>query len=160
LRKLLAKYAFRAAPYPSTTDFLAMLKAEVGPDNTQLVDDQFDRITLYDLKATDAKGKKREDGKYEVTFTVEAKKFYADGQGKETEQPVDEAFEMGAFTVEPGKKGYTKDAVLDIERRPLKSGKQEVTLVLEKEPKLVGIDPFNKRIDRNSDDNLTPVYMQ
>jgi hypothetical protein len=24
-------------------------------------------------------------------------------------------------------------------------------------PKWVGIDPFNKRIDRNSDDNLTEV---
>ncbi len=160
LRKLLAKYAFKAAPYPSTTDFLAMLKEEAGPAFTQQIDDQFDRITLYDLKATDAKGRKREDGKYEVTFTVEAKKLYADGQGKETEQPLDEAFDVGAFTVEPGKKGYTKEAVLDVERRPLKSGKQEVTLVLEKEPKLVGIDPFNKRIDRNSDDNLTPVSMQ
>jgi len=32
--------------------------------------------------------------------------------------------------------------------------------VLEKEPKLVGIDPFNERIDRNSDDNLTPVTME
>jgi len=159
LQKLLAKYAFKAAPFPSTTDFLSMLKEEVGPEHVQQIDDQFDRITLYDLKATDAKGKKREDGKYEVSFTVEAKKLYADGQGKETEQPLDEAFEVGAFTVEPGKKGYSKESVLDIERRPLKSGKQEVTLVLEKEPKLVGIDPFNKRVDRNSDDNLTPVTM-
>jgi aminopeptidase N len=160
LRKLLAKYAFKAAPFPSTTDFLSMLKEEVGAEHVQQIDDQFDRITLYDLKATDAKGKKREDGTYEVSFTVEAKKLYADGQGKETEQPLDEAFEVGAFTVEPGKKGYSKESVLDVERRPLKSGKQEVTLVLEKEPKLVGIDPFNKRIDRNSDDNLTPVTMQ
>jgi len=160
LRKLIAKYAFKAAPYPSTTDFLAMLREEAGPGFDRQIEDQFDRITLYDLKATDAKGKKREDGKYEVSFTVEAKKLYADGQGKETEQPLDEAFEVGAFTVEPGKKGYSKEAVLDVERRPLKSGKQEVTLVLESVPKLVGIDPFNKRIDRNSDDNLTPVTMQ
>ena len=160
LRKLLAKYAFKSAPYPSTTDFLAMLREEAGPEHERQIEDQFERITLYDLKATEAKGKRREDGKYEVSFTVDAKKLYADGQGKETEQPLDEAFEIGAFTVEPGKKGYSKDAVLDVERRPLKSGKQEVTLVLDKEPKLVGIDPFNKRIDRNSDDNLTPVSMQ
>lgn len=160
LRRLLAKYAFKAAPYPSTTDFLAMLREEAGAGFDQQIADQFERITLYDLKASEAKGKKRADGKYEVSFTVEAKKLYADGQGKETEQPLDEAFEVGAFTVEPGKKGYSKDAVLDVERRPLKSGKQEVTLVLDKEPKLVGIDPFNKRIDRNSDDNLTPVSLQ
>ena len=26
-------------------------------------------------------------------------------------------------------------------------------------PTWVGVDPYNKRIDRNSDDNLTPVDM-
>jgi aminopeptidase N len=159
LRKLIAKYAFKAAPYPSTTDFLAYLKQE-APGHDQEIDDLFDRITLYDLKATDARGHKREDGKYEVSFSVDAKKFYADGLGKETEAPLDEPFELGAFTVEPGKKGYSKDSVISVERQRLKSGKQEVTMLLEKEPKLVGIDPFNKRIDRNSDDNLTPVTMQ
>jgi hypothetical protein len=29
-----------------------------------------------------------------------------------------------------------------------------VRLVAEREPKVVGVDPFNKRVDRNSDDNL------
>lgn len=160
LRKLLARYAFKAAPYPSTTDFLAMLKQEVGPEHAGQIDDQFDRITLYDLKAGEAVGHKRADGKYEVSFAVEAKKLYADGQGKESGQALDEPFEVGAFTVEPGKKGYGKSSVIDIERRQLVSGKQAVTLVLDAEPKLVGVDPFNKRIDRNSDDNLTPVTMK
>lgn len=159
LRKLIAKYAFKAAPYPSTSDLLALWKQE-APGHDQEIDDLFDRITLYDLKATEAKGHRREDGKYEVRFSVEAKKFYADGQGKETESDLSEPFEIGAFTVEPGKKGYSKDAVIALERRDLKSGKQEVTMLLEREPKLVGIDPFNKRIDRNSDDNLTPVTME
>jgi hypothetical protein len=35
-----------------------------------------------------------------------------------------------------------------------------VTLVLDTAPKLVGIDPFNERIDRNSDDNLTSVKLE
>ena len=92
--------------------------------------------------------------------TVEGRKLYADGKGKETEAPLDEPFEVGAFTVEPGKKGYTNDAVLVTERRPMKSGKQQVTLVVDQAPKVVGVDPFNKRIDRNSDDNLTKVELE
>ena len=32
--------------------------------------------------------------------------------------------------------------------------------VLDTAPKLVGIDPFNERIDRNSDDNLTSVKLE
>jgi hypothetical protein len=47
--------------------------------------------------------------------------------------------------------------VLLSDRRPMKSGKQQVTLVVDKPPRFVGVDPFNKRIDRNSDDNLTRV---
>ncbi len=61
------------------------------------------------------------------------------------------------FAVKPGDKGYSKDSVLALERRPLRSGKQTFTLVTDKEPKYAGVDPFNKWIDRNSDDNLKEV---
>jgi ABC-2 type transport system permease protein len=160
LRKLLAEFAFKPAPYPSTTDFIRCLRSEVGPEQDQLVTDLFEKITLYDLKASDARAKKLPDGKFEVSFTVEAKKFYADGKGKETEAPLDESCDVGAFTAEPGKKGYQRESVLVMERRPLKTGKQEVLLKLDKEPKFVGVDPYNKRIDRNSDDNLTRVQLE
>ena len=39
----------------------------------------------------------------------------------------------------------------------MKSGKQEVKVVLDQLPKFVGVDPYNKRVDRNSDDNLAKV---
>ena len=160
LQKLLGEFAFKPAPYPSSADFLRLLRAEAGPTHEQLISDLFEKITLYDLKATDAKAKKRPDGKYEVTFTVTAKKLYADGKGKETEAPLDEPFDLGAFTEEPGKKGYRPDSLLLLERRNLKSDKQVVTLVVDKEPTLVGVDPFNERIDRNSDDNLAKVELE
>jgi len=47
--------------------------------------------------------------------------------------------------------------VLFTDRRPMKTGRQQVTMIVDKLPLVVGIDPFNKRIDRNSDDNLTKV---
>ncbi len=159
LQKLLAKYAFKAAPYPSSTDFITMLRAEAGPAHDQLITDLFEKITLVDMKATDAKAKKTADGKYEVTFTVEGKKLYADGKGKETEAPLDEPIDVGMFSEEPGKTGYKKESVLAFERRNLKTGKQTVTLVVAALPKFVGVDPYNKRIDRNSDDNLTKVVL-
>jgi aminopeptidase N len=160
LSKILAEYAFKPAPYPSSADFLRILRAEAGPRHDQLITDLFEKITLYDMKATDAKAKKTADGKYEVTFTVEAKKMYADGRGKETEAPLDEPFDIGVFAVEPGKKDYTNDAVLLTDRRPMKAGRQQVSVVVDKLPKFAGVDPFNKRIDRNSEDNLTKVELQ
>jgi aminopeptidase N len=160
LSKLLAEYAFKPAPYPSSVDFLRILRAEAGPQHDALITDLFEKITLYDVKATDAKAKQRPDGKFTLTFSVESYKMYADGKGKEEKAPLDEVFEVGAFTAEPGRKGYTTDAVLKVDRVQLRSGKQQIEMIVDQPPKFVGVDPFNKRIDRNSDDNLTKVEMQ
>jgi ABC-2 type transport system permease protein len=73
---------------------------------------------------------------------------------------VDEPFEVGAFTVDPGQKGYGRDSILSIQRRPVRSGQQTVSLVLDQVPKFVGVGPFNERIDRNSEDTLTSVKLE
>ena len=70
---------------------------------------------------------------------------------------MDEPFDIGVFSAEPGRPGYTKEAVLSFERRQVKTGKQTVTLVVDKEPAFVGVDPYNKRIDRNSADNVVSI---
>jgi ABC-2 type transport system permease protein len=112
------------------------------------------------MQASNATAKRRADGKYQVSFTVKARKLYADGEGQETEARLAEAFDVGAFLAEPGKKGYTSKAALWMERQAMHSGEQKVTLTLEQLPRFVGVDPYNKRIDRNSDDNLTVVVAE
>jgi aminopeptidase N len=160
LAKMLAAHAFKAAPYPNTLDFLKILRAEAGPEHDALITDLFEKITLLDVKATNAKAVKRADGKYAVTFDVTAKKLYADGKGQETEAPLDEPFDIGVFSAEPGRPGYTAAAVQAFERRRVRTGVQSVEIVVDQMPKFVGVDPYNKRIDRNSEDNLTKVDAQ
>ncbi|MGM9489366.1 ABC transporter permease/M1 family aminopeptidase [Ideonella sp. YS5] len=157
MARLLQQYAFKAAPYPNTTDFLRLLREEAGPEHEALIQDLFEKITLLDAKAVEAKSVRRADGKYEVSFVVEAHKFYADGHGKETEAPLDEPFDVGVFSEEPGRPGYTAASVLAFQRQRLHSGRQTVTLVVDRPAVFVGVDPFNKRIDRNSADNLAKV---
>ena len=157
LAALLQHYAFKPAPYADTRDFLRLLRAEAGPEHDALITDLFEKITLVDVKATDAKSVKRADGQYELSFTVQAKKLYADGTGKETEAPLDEPFDIGVFSAEPGRPGYSAASVLSFKRQRIVTGKQQVTVVVDREPKFVGVDPYNKRIDRNSDDNLVRI---
>ncbi|MFM7215088.1 MAG: ABC transporter permease/M1 family aminopeptidase [Verrucomicrobiota bacterium] len=157
LRRLLKEFAFKAAPYPDALDFLRILREEAGPSHDDLITDLFERITLYDLNATAARVTKREDGRYDVVLTVEAKKLYADGQGEEKEAPLDEVFEIGAFRIRPGDKGFGRDSILSLERRPLKSGSQEIRWVADEAPAFVGVDPFHYRIDRNTRDNVKDV---
>jgi aminopeptidase N len=157
LRRMVERHAFRSAPYPRSVDLVAALRAEAGPQHQALITDLFERITLYDLKARDPKVTKRADGRFDVSFTVEAKKLYADSEGTETETPLAETFELGLFTTEPGKKGFDRADVLLFERRPLRSGVQTFTFTTAKAPRFVGVDPYNKRIDRDSEDNIARV---
>ncbi|MGA0611253.1 ABC transporter permease/M1 family aminopeptidase [Caldimonas sp. KR1-144] len=157
LARLLQQYAFKPAPYPNSRDFLNILRAEAGPQHDALIDDLFEKITLLDVKVTKARAAKRADGKFDVVLDVQARKLYADGQGKETEAPLDEAFDVGAFSLKPGERGFGADAVLLFERQPLRSGAQQIRIVTAQAPAWVGVDPYNKRINRNSDDNLVKV---
>jgi aminopeptidase N len=154
LRKLLHDFAFKAAPYPTAADLVADFRQVAPPDKQQLITDLFEKITLYDLKAKTAVAKKRPDGRWDVTLTVDARKLYANGQGKETEAPLTgETVDVGVFTAEPGKKDFSARDVLSMQRLPVRSGTQAYTVTVAKKPLFAGVDPYNKRIDRNSEDN-------
>jgi aminopeptidase N len=157
LRKLIADFAFKGAPYPTTLDFLAALRAEAPADKQALITDLFEKITLYDLKAKTASVKKRADGKFDVTVVVDAQKKYADGKGKETAAPLSESMEIGLFTAKPGDKGFAAKNVVLYERRAIRSGENRFTFIVDKAPTFAGIDPYNTVIDRNGDDNTVKV---
>ncbi|HYF22772.1 MAG TPA: M1 family aminopeptidase [Caulobacteraceae bacterium] len=154
LKRLVEAYAFRPAPYLTSKELVAALRAEASSEHQALITDLFERITLYDVKTTGLTSKKRADGRFDVTMTVEAKKLYADGKGRETESPLAETFDFGLFTAEPGKKDFDKSDVVLFERRSIRSGKQTFQFVTDRKPTHGGADPYNKRIDRNSDDNV------
>lgn len=157
LQRLIEQFAFKPAPYPRSTDFLRVLREEAGPAHDALITDLFERITLVDAKTTGATARQRADGRWDLTLDIEARKLQADGRGVETEVPLDELFDIGVFTAEPGQKGFAANSVLLMERRRIGGGRQQLQLVVDREPKWAGIDPYNKRIDRNSDDNLKAV---
>jgi aminopeptidase N len=154
LRSLLAKFAFKGAPYPTSLDLVAALRAEAPADKQGLITDLFEKITLYDLKTKAMTVTKRKDGRYDVVLTVEAKKLYADGKGKETPAAMDEVLDVGLFTAMPGDKGFDSGKVVTFVRRPIHTGTQTLTFTVDKAPKYGGVDPYNYLIDRNSDDNV------
>ena len=86
------------------------------------------------MKVTGARKQPRADGKWDVALDVDARKLYADGEGSETEAALDEPFDVGIFTAEPGKKDFDQAAVLLFERRPIRSGRQTLNLVTAREP--------------------------
>ena len=157
LSAFVREYAFKPAPYPNSLDLLRHIRREAGPAHQELITDLFEKITLVDAKALEPKAVQRPDGRWDVSFTVQARKLHANSKGVETESPLQEPFDIGVFTAEPGKKGFSSTSVLLMERRMVRSGSQEVKITVERKPSFVGVDPYNKRIDRNSDDNLVRI---
>ncbi|HEX8625870.1 MAG TPA: M1 family aminopeptidase [Allosphingosinicella sp.] len=158
LRSLLEKHRFKGAPYARSLDLVAALRAEAKTaDDQRLITDLFERITLYDLKALEPAVRKRADGRWDVTLTVEAKKYYADAQGNEKPAPLSEPIEIGLFTAEPGSGAFDRRHVVLMRRQPIRSGRQILKLVADRRPSHAGVDPYNFYIDRNSADNLVPV---
>jgi len=160
LRHLIHDFAFKGRPYPTTLDLVKDLRQEAPADKQALITDLFEKITVYDIKTTGAVAKKRPDGRYDLAVTVDAKKLYADGQGREKPAPMNETLDVGAFDIEPAKPGYSAKNVVAIEGRPIHSGVQTINLVVTRLPKFAGVDPYNTMIDRNSEDNVTTVAVR
>ena len=158
LAGLLDKYRFKGKPYARSLDLVDGLKSLARNDGErQLISDLFEKITIWDLKAKEAKVTKLPDGRFHTVLTVAGDKFYADGKGKETKAALNEVIDIGLFDARPGVGAFNAKDVQIIERRPVKSGEQKIVLVSKKKPAFAGVDPYNKYIDRNSDDNLMPV---
>ena len=158
LSELLNRYKFKGPPYAISTDLVDGFKSLARNEaERQLVADLLENITIFDMKATEAVVKKMGNGQYETTIKIDAAKFYADGLGKETKAELSDIIDVGLFSERPGRGAFDSDDVVMMERRPVKSGQQVIKIVTRKKPAFAGVDPYNKYIDRNSDDNIIEV---
>jgi hypothetical protein len=139
-------------PYPDTRQLIEALRAQTPAEFQYLIDDGFNRIVLYDDKALSATARRTPDGKYAVTLEVQARKSQVDVDGKETPMPLADYIEIGVFS---GNKDEEKP--LYLEKKKMTEERQTYTIVVDEKPTFAGIDPYNKLIDRISDDNLIAV---
>ncbi len=142
-------------PYPDTRMLVDAIRAQTPPELQYLVDDGFNRIVLYDNKAVSARSEKMPDGKYKVTLEVQARKVQADGNGAETPVALDDYIEIGVFT---GKR--LEEKPLYLKKEKFAEEHKTFVIIVDRQPTLAGIDPYNKLIDRNADDNMLDVAKQ
>ena len=160
LKTFLNEYKyFEKGVYPTSEDLYKAIY-NVTPDSLKYkVDDGFNEIVLYENRVMNAKTKKLDNSKWETTFTVNSKKIYYDDTGKE--KLVDEKknlVDIGLFGEDiTGDDGVTIKNPFYFEIKWLSSGDNTFTIVTDEKPLKAGIDPYNKLIDRNSDDNLESV---
>ena len=114
---------------------------------------------FYDNRVVEAKAKAIADGKWEVTMKLHLAKLEADGKGKETARSFDEAVEIAVFARAAGAK-EADEKILFSEKRKLDGAEPVVTIIVNEKPFEVGVDPYNKMIDRVSTDNRKQVTVE
>ena len=157
LRKVIQQYAYAQPPYPTSHALVDALQEQTPPELQYLIKDLFEDITIFSNRTLDATAQKRADGKYDVTIKVEAHKYKADAKGNETEVPVNDFIDIGAFA-KPGKNKKYGDTLYR-QRVHVTQKDSNFTFVTDSLPDKAGIDPFALLIDRIPDDNTKSVTL-
>jgi ABC-2 type transport system permease protein len=154
--------AFRTeAPFTTTDDWYNYIHQNTPDSLKYFVEDCIKKITLYENKVTKVEATKLKGDQYKVRLTVQSKKLYYNKKGEETAQgKTPNYIEIGIFTDESTNKlGMKKKVPLYLQKHKLNPGEHTIELVVKGKPVKAGIDPYNKLIDRISDDNVTKVEM-
>ena len=174
LKKYVEKVKFQEAPYTTSIDMVNHIK-EVTPDSlSYIIKDMFETITLYSNRIIDAKTTELENGKYQVDIEFEVSKYRNDENGRKyygekvgdtlthktdkMNKPIlsvslSDYIDIGIFANEQvdGKDG--KEKVLYLQKHKITAINNKITIILNEKPLEVGVDPYNKLIDTQSDDN-------
>jgi ABC-2 type transport system permease protein len=150
---------------------------QATPDSLRyLIKDMFETITLYNNKIEKVSSKKLKNGKYQVDIQFEVSKYRVDGNGKKSYNdaggqplsfkksdrvtlkslPLADYIEVGVFSDKKSKDG-NKRQELYLKKHKIDRINNTMTLVVDQKPEQVGIDPYNKLIDIESDDNRKEI---
>lgn len=155
LREFIDEWGFQGPPYPTTRHLVAKIRENAAPEFQSVITDLFEKIVLFDLRAEDSSYIELPDGRFEVTINTVATKFEADGAGEETQVNMDALIDIAVLGEEDDETKVPE--VIHIEKRRVNQEKQSFVFQVDTRPVSVGIDPFNKLIDRNPDDNVKSV---
>lgn len=149
LREYIRDIAFQQPPFTRAIDLVERFKkAATTPELKVLIEDLFERITIYDNR-TDSIDCRKVENHYQVTIKGFSRKLRADEAGKEIELPMHELVDVGLFDQD--------NNILYLKKHIISTGNNEIRINVSSAPSKGGIDPLNKLIDKVSSDNLIPA---
>ena len=176
LNKILSEYidsvGFQEPPYTTSLELLEMLKHGTPDSLLYFITDMFEHITLYDNRIESTSYTENEDGTYTVDITAHISKYRTDERGRQQFEdengvslevdgrsiksyPLQDYVDVGIFGME--EEGDEIETELYLKKHKITEIENHFTITVDKLPKEVGIDPYNKLIDRNSEDNRRRV---
>lgn len=134
IQEFIQKYAYKSNPYPTSKDFVDLLMQNSPQEMQQFIDDELNKITLYEVKLLEASYQRDENLHYQAKIKLNIHKFYSDTKGKETQVQMNDIIEIGIYN--------SKEKELLLKKVYLNSGENKITLELDRKPKTIIIDPY------------------
>ena len=172
----IADVALQDAPYTTSLEVVEHLKNGT-PDSLQyFITDMFETITLYDNKVVETKVTELSNGKFQVDIefnvakyrsTPEGESIYKDenghymsfGEGKDKIEslPLKDYIEIGIFGEKEKIGKYEQDTEVYLKKHYIDQINNKISITVDEKPTEVGVDPYNKLIDIDSNDNRKKV---
>jgi uncharacterized protein YihD (DUF1040 family) len=156
LKNLTDKYRKKPTLDANTLEFLEAVFDATPTAYHTLIDDWFKRVIIYDLEIEDSAYTVLDNGTYELTISVKAKRFETLADGTEQEITMNEPIKIGVFTTHPSEV-RTEETILHYESHQISAGITEIKLIVNEKPRYVAIDPYGTRSDENLSDNVAVV---
>ncbi|WP_367913731.1 ABC transporter permease/M1 family aminopeptidase [Leadbetterella sp. DM7] len=172
LKGYIEDVAFQEPPYTTSLEFVDHIRRGT-PDSLQyLIKDMFETITLYNNKVDKVTSKELPNGKYQVDIDFKVAKYRTDKKGKRIYEDMDgktltdgagkkalkslplaDYIEVGVFGEKKKKGNYEYDNEIYLKRYKISKISNRVSVIVDEKPVEVGVDPYNKLIDTDSNDN-------
>ncbi|MGP8214923.1 MAG: M1 family aminopeptidase [Bacteroidia bacterium] len=150
LHRYIQAVGFQYPPYTNSLQFLQFISSAVPDSMKYIIDDMFKKIVLFNNKVNDATWQKQSDGTYKIHIVIEAHKLLADSTGNEKEIPLNDWIDVGVF----GQPDGSNLKPLYMQKKKITKLNEEFDIIVKDKPYEAGIDPYNKLIDRNPEDNI------
>ncbi|MFT7606696.1 MAG: ABC-2 type transport system permease protein, partial [Saprospiraceae bacterium] len=155
LQRCIKDWAYREDQYITSADLLEYFR-EVTPDSLQyIIKDMFETITLFENRTTEATYEKVGDA-YQVNLDISSIKYRADSLGNESPIEVNDWIDIGVYAEDEN----GKDKILYLKKHKINQKEMHFEILVDEKPTKAGIDPINKMIDRNPDDNRKKLTLK
>ena len=160
MQKYLQDFGQKGPPYPTTLELISYLKDAAGPDFHQLIEDQWNRITYWELSygEGDVKITQNQDGTYlvEIPFEID-KKISSEEKPKQVSvteidgEELREWVEIGFYENAPKEKWSAWTA---LERIQATQENSILSFTVKERPYYIALDPRRLLQERNVTDNV------
>jgi len=163
--------------YATTKDLLEYFRA-VTPEHLQhVITDLFEENTLYDNKVVNYESSKLDDGSFKLDIDYTVSKYNTDAKGNRlysnthgdsliynssslktpiASMPLDDYIDVVVFgenTVD----GKITEIELYNKKHKISQISNQLSIIVNQKPTTVGVDPYNKLLDKNRDDNRKEI---